>query len=45
MVVGVAADGAVCGLFHAHAVVAGMADCLACWQPKFGSPRCLERAA
>ena len=43
MVVGMAADGAVLSLFHAHALVAGMADCLACWLPKFGGPRCLER--
>ena len=38
-----AADGAVMSLFYAHALVAGMADCLDCWLPDFGSPRCLER--
>jgi hypothetical protein len=43
MVIGMAADGAVWSLFHAHALVAGMADCLACWPPEFGGPRCLER--
>ena len=43
MVVGMAADGAVLSLFHAHVLVAGMADCPACWLPKFGGPRCLER--
>ncbi len=43
MVVGMAADGAVWSLFHADVLVAGMADCLACWPPEFGGPRCLER--
>jgi hypothetical protein len=43
MVVGMAADSAVWSLIHVHALVAGMADCLACWQPKFGGPRCLLR--
>jgi hypothetical protein len=43
MVVGMAADGAVWSLFHVHALVAGMADCLACWLPECGGPRCLER--
>lgn len=45
MVVSMAADGAVLRLFHANILVAGMADCLACWRPKFGGPRCLERWA
>ena len=43
MVIGMAANGAVWSLFHADALIAGMADCLAYRLPKFGGPSCLER--
>jgi hypothetical protein len=38
MVVGMAADGAVWSLFTLHALVAGMADCLACWHRNSAAP-------